>query len=139
MRAYRKHGERRDHREASEEARPAGRWRAWLSGDDRGGVTAEFAITLPVVLLVLGVVIGGLTLASYRVGITGLAGDLARLEARGDTAQAAARLDEHTGPVALSRSTSGSLHCVTAHASPGSGLLAALSVEARSCAARSEP
>lgn len=105
--------------------------------DERGSVTAEFALTIPAVLLVLGIVIGGITLAAQRVTLAAAAGDVARLEARGDTRIAAARIAELPSTVTLSRERIGELLCVTARSAPGRGLLAVLTVSARSCAALS--
>ena len=61
---------------------------------DRGAVTAEFAIVLLAVLMVFGLVIGALLLTTQRLVLTSGAADVACLEARGDTAQAAARISE---------------------------------------------
>lgn len=111
--------------------------RTGLLGDERGTVTAEFAIVLPAVLLVLGLVIGGLLLAAHRITLTSTAADLARLEARGDTALAAARLSELGHTVEVQRAGRGALHCVTLRAQPTRGLLSAVTVTASGCAARS--
>lgn len=106
-----------------------------LRRDDRGAITAEFAITLPVVLLVLGLVIASVQLSAHRVALTGLAGDIARLEARGDAALAAERLERFTGNPRVVRSEDGRVLCVDVTVAPESGLLAALSVTGRGCAA----
>lgn len=108
-----------------------------LVSDTKGSVTAEFAITVPAVLLVLGLVVGGVVLAAERVALTALVGDIARLEARGDFALAAARLGSFTGNPRIERSGDSRILCVTARAGPRAGLLAAVSVSARGCAARS--
>ncbi|MFV0432374.1 MAG: TadE/TadG family type IV pilus assembly protein [Leucobacter sp.] len=105
--------------------------------DERGTVTAEFAIVLPAVLAVLGLVIGALLLASHRVALVSVAADVARLEARGDEDAAKARLGEARG-VRAERERRGALHCVTLRSSPAGGALAAISVSARACAATSD-
>lgn len=115
---------------------PRVRLRAFVS-DTRGSVTAEFAITIPAVLLVLGLVIGGVVLAAERVALTALVGDIARLEARGDIALAADRLGSFTGNPRIQRTGDSRILCVTARAGPRAGLLAAVAVSARGCAARS--
>lgn len=106
-------------------------------GDDRGTVTAEFAIVLPAALLVLGLVIGGVLLASHRIALTSAAADLARLEARGDEAGAEERRSELPDGVSVSRRTSGGLLCVRLSSAPGDGLLSRVGIGAEACAARS--
>lgn len=106
-----------------------------LRGDERGAVTAEFAVAIPAMLLVLGLAIGAVQLSAQRVALTALAGDVARLEARGDDRLAAARIAEHPGAAKLSRSTAGGILCVVATSSPSAGLLAGIRVTGRGCAA----
>lgn len=109
-----------------------------LLRDDRGAVSAEFAIVLPAVLVVLGLVIGGVMLTAHRVVLVSAAADIARLEARGDHQSASERIATlHLAP-SIARSSRGSLHCVTLTARPGSGLLAHVGIDAASCAAVSE-
>ena len=106
--------------------------------DERGTVTAEFAIGVPAVLLVLGLVVGALQLSAERVALTALAGDLARLEARGDGALAEQRLARYAGTPSIERSSDGRVLCVEAEAGPRAGLLAALTVTGSGCAAVAE-
>ncbi|WP_353055795.1 TadE/TadG family type IV pilus assembly protein [Leucobacter sp. CX42] len=106
-----------------------------LLREERGSATAELAITLPLVLLVFGVVVGGVALAAHRVGLTSLAAEVARLEARGDAALAQSRIASFPGNPGIQRSQSGGILCVTAITSPGSGLLQAIRLTARGCAA----
>lgn len=107
-----------------------------LRHDDGGSVTAEFAIAMPVVLVVLGLVIGGVALATHRITLTSIAADAARLEARGESAEAVlARLEPGVG---VERSTADGLHCLTLTSTPVGGLLAAIDVRASSCAAVSD-
>ena len=56
---------------------------------DRGAATAEVAVALPVVVLVLVACLGGLLAATDRVRLHDVAADAARLLGRGDTAVAA--------------------------------------------------
>lgn len=97
---------------------------------------------LPAVLMVLVLAVGSIMIATQRLTLNSVAAEVARHEARGDAASAVAALGSlarsESGSVGVSRSTVGPLHCVTLSTSPPSGLLAALSVSARGCAAISE-
>ena len=101
-------------------------------------MSAEFAVVLPAVLIVLSLVIGGVLLASHRVVLTSAAADIVRLEARGDVSLAQQRASELGGGIALSREHRGGLLCVRLKSSPGSGLLANIGVSVSACAARIE-
>ncbi len=103
--------------------------------DERGAVTAEFAIVLPAVLVVLGLVIGGILIVSHRLTLVDAAAEVSRLEARGDAVLAETRLAALAEGVTVHRSQEGRLHCVTLTSRPGTGLLSAVAVTARSCAA----
>lgn len=98
-------------------------------------MTAEFAIVLPVVIAVLGLVIGAITLAAQRITLVASSAELARFEARGDTAQAEARLGELDTATEVTRRTRGVLHCVELSSAPIGGLLRAVTIRAESCAA----
>ncbi|QYM77102.1 TadE family type IV pilus minor pilin [Leucobacter luti] len=100
-------------------------------------MTAEFAIVLPVVVAVLGLVIGAVTLAAHRITLVSLAGEVARLEARGDTDAARVRLANLSAGTEITRDTRAGLHCVELRAAPMSGLLGGITIGAESCAARS--
>nr|WP_237464978.1 TadE family type IV pilus minor pilin [Leucobacter luti] len=108
-----------------------------MRADERGAVTAEFAIVLPVVVAVLGLVIGAITLAAHRITLVSLAAEIARFEARGDTAQARSRVAALAPGITVSRRSDGALHCVELRAAPVGGLLDAIAVGAESCAAES--
>jgi hypothetical protein len=108
-----------------------------LWGDERGTVTAEFAIVLPAVVVVLGLVVGGILLASHRITLVSLAAEASRAEARGDDEVAAEVLARIGSEVDVRRSDDGMLHCITLSSSPGGGLLSQLSVAASACAATS--
>lgn len=103
--------------------------------NDGGTVTAEFAITLPAVLVILAVVLGGVYLAAERVALVTLAGEVARLEARGDTELAAARIAGERSTPAITRQNDGRVLCVTAASSSRSGPLGGITVTGRGCAA----
>lgn len=106
-----------------------------MRAGDRGAVSAEFAVLLPAVLVVLALVIGGILLATQRLTLTAAAAELARLEARGDEALAAVRLARLPAGTSVSRSRDGEVLCVTLGAAPGHGLLAVVRLTARGCAA----
>ena len=111
-------------------ARPA------LRHDDRGTATAEFAIVLPAVLVVLGLVIGGVALAAHRIVLVSAAADAARLEARGESAAPA--LERLGTGVTIERTTEQGLHCVALAAAPIGGPLSSITVRGASCAAVSD-
>lgn len=108
---------------------------ARLLADERGTVTAEFVVVLPVVVIVLGLVVGGILLSTHRISLVSLAGEIARAEARGDDAAAAAVLARVGGGVTVQRSQEGPLHCVNLRSAPGHGMLTQLGISANSCAA----
>lgn len=107
-----------------------------LRSDDRGAVTAEFAIVLPAILVVLGLTIGGTLIAAHRIALVSLAAQVARAEARGDDDLAASVLGRWDGSsVEVERSRHGGLHCVTLRSRPAGGLLAGIGIASLSCAA----
>lgn len=73
-------------------------------------------------------------LAAQRISLVSAAGDIARLEARGDDALAGARIAELPRGTRLSRDHQEALLCVTLSANPGSGVLSPLSIHGRGCA-----
>lgn len=84
-------------------ARRAAGWRIGLrsraaDGAERGTVTAELAVALPAVLLVLVLCVGAIRLAAEQVRLVGLSADAARMIARGD--------DESTVRTGLATATS---------------------------------
>lgn len=97
-------------------------------------------MALPAVLLVLLLSIGSIMLATQRLTLNSAAAQMARLEARGEHATAAAVFAglDIRGGVAVQRATQGPLHCVTLSTAPVGGALAAITVAGRGCAARSE-
>lgn len=109
-----------------------------LAADERGTVTAEFALVVPAVLVILGVVIGSIVIATHRLTLTGAAADIARLEARGDAELAAARLDALGSSVSVAREREGLLLCVTLSSGSRDGLLGVIAVRGSACAAMSE-
>lgn len=110
-------------------------WLGRLIHEERGAVTAEFAIVLPVVVAVLGLVIGAITLAAHRITLVAISAEVARSEARGDTARAQERLQGLGAATEVVRRAQGTLHCVELSDSPMGGLLRAVTIRAESCAA----
>lgn len=107
---------------------------------DRGSVTAEFAVALPALLIVLLLAIGAIMLATQRLSLSSAAAQMARLEARGDDASAAAVLGglNVRGGVTVQRFARGPLHCVTLTSTPLGASLSAISVSGQGCGAVSE-
>lgn len=108
---------------------------------ERGAVTAEFVVVIPAVLLILGLAIGAVLLATHRLTLTAAAAEIVRLEARGDSAAAAARLAALSLPHSVVRSEHQGLHCVTIEARPIGGVLSLIAVGSSACAVghRREP
>lgn len=107
---------------------------------EQGSATAEFVVALPAVLLVLLLAVGAVMLATQRLSLSSAAAQMARHEARGDAAAAAAVFGglNMRGGVAVQRADQGQLHCVTLSATPVGGALSAINVTGRGCAAVSE-
>lgn len=104
---------------------------------ERGSVTAEFAVALPAVVVVLACCLGAVQLASQQVRLSDAAADAARTLARGDpVAVAAARVQRVAGEADMSTSRSGDFVCVELSAVAGIGpaTLAGIRVRATGCA-----
>ena len=104
---------------------------------DSGSVVAEFAVALPAVVLVLGLCLGAVQVASQQVRLTDAAADAARTLARGDAAAVAeARVRRLSGGAQMSTSTRGEFICVELAAPAGLGpaSLVGLRVRASGCA-----
>lgn len=109
-----------------------------MLADDRGSITAEFAIVLPAVLMVLALAVGSILLATHRLVLSSAASEVARLEARGDHTAASARLGAVVGEPRVQRESRGALHCVTLLATPAAGVLSLIEVSGQGCAAVTE-
>lgn len=101
--------------------------------DERGSVTAELAVTLPAVVMVVALAAGSLSCAAAQVRLQDGAADAARLVARGDAGRAAAALSVAVSGASHGVTAEGDLVCVTARASVGFGPVS-VPLEARSCA-----
>lgn len=110
---------------------------AWerLRGE-RGSATAEFAIAFPAVLLVIGLLLGGIQLATLQVRVQDAAADAARTLARGDAAATVARrLERQVAGAVLTSWAEGDLLCVRVEAAPaGPAAVLGLHASASSCA-----
>lgn len=103
---------------------------------ERGSVSAEFAVLMPAVLLLLGLGLSAAQVSNRQLQLQDAAADVARVLARGEGGPAAERYLAALVPGAvLRRQTTGDLSCVLLSA-PGAprGLFAAVWLEARSCA-----
>lgn len=97
---------------------------------------------LPAVLMVLVLSVGSIMIATQRMVLSSAAAEIARHEARGDSTAAGAVIGglgkgQNGGPSVL-RSSVGPLHCVTLSMNPARGVLSAISVSGRGCAASSK-
>lgn len=100
---------------------------------ERGSITAEFAIALPAVVLVLACCLSGMQVAGQQLRLQDAAAAAARAAARGGDTSVAARL---APAAAVSRYSDGDLVCVRLSAASSSavGALMALTLTASSCA-----
>jgi len=97
-------------------------------------VTAEFAVALPAIALVLAVCLGAVLLAAQQVRLTDAAADAARALGRGEDAGSARSIAARVaGDVAIEVVNDGDIVCALLSTS-GAGLLSAVHLEARSCA-----
>ncbi|WP_232528902.1 TadE family type IV pilus minor pilin [Mycetocola zhujimingii] len=106
-------------------------------GADAGSVTAEFAVALPAVILVLAGCLGAVQVASQQVRLADAAADAARTLARGDSVEvASARVSRVAGAAAMTTSTSGDFVCVELSVPAGIGptALAGIRIRASGCA-----
>lgn len=96
-------------------------------------MTAEFAIALPAVVLVLACCLSGMQVAGQQLRLQDAAASAARAAARGGDTSAAARL---APGAAISRWSDGDLVCVRLSAPSAAllGTLARLTLAASSCA-----
>jgi len=102
--------------------------------DDRGSVTAEFAVALPAIALVLAACLGSVQLVAQQVRLTDAAADAARALGRGETSSVAHSIaDRVAGTADMAVAEDETFVCVTLGAN-GGGLLAAVRLSAESCA-----
>ncbi|HWI32029.1 MAG TPA: TadE family type IV pilus minor pilin [Microbacterium sp.] len=106
-----------------------------IRGDDEGSVSAEFAVAMPAVIVVLALGVGMLMAGAQHVRLQDAAADAARLVARGEpeSRAAAAVADAVTG-AATTIQRRGDLVCVTASTAASLGGLIPAPLTATSCA-----
>ncbi|WP_159500895.1 TadE family protein [Microbacterium sp. 18062] len=101
---------------------------------DRGSVSAEFAVALPAIVLLLALCVGALSSASRQVRLQDATADAARLIARGDDEGRGLSLVRQSVPDAQATVIrDGDLVCVAASAPVGLPL-PEIRLDARSCA-----
>lgn len=103
---------------------------------DRGSVTAEFAVALPAVLLLLAVLLGGIRLGGLQLLAQDAAADAARALGRGEgDAAVRSRLAGVLPGASLAVDRGGDLVCVHVGVPPaGLAALAPIRLAAHSCA-----
>lgn len=101
---------------------------------ERGSITAELAVALPAVVLVIVLAVGALAAASVQVRLQDAAADAARLIARGEPDERAAGVvSAAVGGASYGVDHRGDLVCVTTRAEARVGPVSA-PLEASSCA-----
>ncbi|MEO5534073.1 MAG: TadE family type IV pilus minor pilin [Pseudolysinimonas sp.] len=107
-------------------------------GDDRGSVTAEFAVAFPAVLVIVALLLGGIQIATLQVRAQDAAADAARGLARGDAQEVIeTRLARQVSGAALSTWLDGDLRCVRVEVAPiGAAAVLGLRAAASACALR---
>lgn len=105
-------------------------------GDERGSAVAEFAIAMPAVLLVLGMMLGGVQVAGLRLQAQDAAADAARSWARGESSGVVAgRLARQLPGSGVSRGSRGDMVCATVRVQPrGPAARLGIAVSATACA-----
>jgi len=103
---------------------------------ERGSATAELAVALPAVALVLALCLGAVHVVGRQVRLTDAAADAARALGRGESVAVAHGIADRVagGGTRLESSDESPLVCVTLSASGGAGLLGAIPLRAESCA-----
>ncbi|MFF2272422.1 TadE family type IV pilus minor pilin [Agromyces sp. NPDC058136] len=97
-------------------------------------MTAEFAVALPAIALVLAGCLAAVLLSAQQVRLTDAAADAARALGRGESSAAAQAIAVRVaGAVSLETAADGEFVCARLSAS-GDGLLAAVRLSAESCA-----
>jgi Flp pilus assembly protein TadG len=91
-----------------------------LRRDERGSVAAEFAVVVPVAMLLVLLAVAALAAAGTQIRLEHAAAQAARLIARGeDAGRAAAAVQTAVGGAALDVRSDGDLTCATATAGHG--------------------
>lgn len=97
-------------------------------------MTAEFAVALPAIMLVLAMCLASVHLVTLQVRLTDAAAAAARALGRGETVDVVADIvGRIAGPADLSHTDDGTFACVALGAS-GGGLLASIRLTSEACA-----
>ncbi len=109
---------------------------ARLLSSSKGSVTAEFAIILPTIVMVLGMCVAAVSLIASHVRLSDTAADVARLLARNDDPSLVhQRMDAFGSGLTLLRSDSDGVVCVELSTTSSSvHLLGIFPISARGCA-----
>ncbi|WP_291041938.1 TadE family type IV pilus minor pilin [Herbiconiux sp.] len=98
--------------------------------DERGSVSAEFAMILPALALIIALGVSAAQCGVVQVQLADAAADAARMIGRGDSAgSAAARVQAAQGGARMSVQRDGVLVCVTASAVPAGGVASTFTLE----------
>lgn len=81
---------------------------------DRGSVSAEFAVAVPAIVLLIALAISALGAGSVKVRLQDAAADAARLAARGEGSRAAGHVSAAVSGARAAIATRGELVCVNA-------------------------
>jgi hypothetical protein len=102
---------------------------------ERGSVTAEVAVALPAIAVVLAACLAAVVLVAQQVRLTDAAADAARALGRGESEAAAVSIAQRVagGGAMLASWREEPFVCVALSTS-GAGLLAAITLRAESCA-----
>ncbi|ANJ27817.1 hypothetical protein ATC03_14965 [Agromyces aureus] len=102
--------------------------------EERGSVTAEFAVALPAIMLVLAICLASVHLVTVQVRLTDAAAAAARALGRGESVGVASGIVSRiAGGAELAHADDGTFTCVTLQAS-GGGLLAPITLTSEACA-----
>ncbi|WP_276309223.1 TadE family type IV pilus minor pilin [Nakamurella deserti] len=104
-------------------------------GADRGSVTVEAALVIPVLVLVLGACLAGISCVALQVRCIDAAREAARLAGRGDLDGARAAAVQLAGAAAVDIAVGTRQVRVRVSAEPLGGLLPGLTIDAVSVAA----
>lgn len=97
-------------------------------------MTAELAVALPAIALVLAACLASVQLVAQQVRLTDAAADAARALGRGESEASARTIaDRVSGGSRISSWNEGTFVCVALSA-PGAGVLAVIELRAESCA-----
>lgn len=80
---------------------------------ENGGATAELAVALPAVAVVLALCLAGVQVVTVQVRLTDAAADVARALGRGEPPSIAHAIAHTVGPATVSTSQRGQFVCVT--------------------------